>query len=1026
MDLSELERETWARHARFPCLPLGAAVRGCAECEGCEQETTAGHETVRLWRYGDPTPDAGHKVSLRRLRALQWLVWRLAVGHGLVGSDSGFLINAGRSYNFADGIPWVVVGASGYELTLEAAWAEDADPRKVLLWMGRTRPEDMPLKWVNGAGEWGVSQPGDIVQFSVPSVLAFQSRPMLKRLLEVTGKRAKWEVDRDVSHALDKVWDAPVMATTWREAGDPVRWNDSAHVWRDPSGLRCRHCRQDFSKSVGNYGAPDGVTVNDAGEHWYCAVRRYAVGEQVDTNADGIPDTWQYAWHAPTGAETFPGDGYCVQGGCDRYEAAGESEWLTRHDFGQWMQQLWGAMDIRLDMGYPGYGADPRQWKILRVEAPSIACLMGWGMPVSTPAGMHQQVAFLRTGAHGDMVVYEDDAGEHVRVREGMAWDPFGEVTRADQPDAGTLPATVDDWTKHRDPLDMEGDDLAAADDFLYHVERLGIRVLRDVGTRAGRGYARYAHAEAVERWLVLPRLRFDVVGVQDRCEAKFVRLAAPVTIGVIQYGGYVEVGPVRQAEKSEVQVCAREVASVTALGDGRFQVDLKNVRYQAGFPFGDRGARYDKIWTWWAGGGDGTPAESWAAVHNHYQGGDMGSPYGGLAAGDAVSLELEAGGQDLSTRRFVVESVAAHGGAEAANWGQEVVLRRFELGGCWDADPSNLTAGTMPDGTAIPGEVVWPELATVHARSDVDDHVGVSTQTAMAAGVVLRVVDTGELLEVTGVVYLGNQMTLGISRGYGGTTATAMDEGAVLEWVLTREDTGAALERVGVGEVELPTLGTGEWWWDEVRQRAHFAAADAGMVAEIRYVVEGQDKDESHLHVETFAVVEHAEVLLDVAWSTPGPRVLRRLPEGTALSATLVDDGGVIRVRADLALAGVRGELEIETGELAGEPPGGVALAGDYPVYAKRMDRLVFRDESGLVALAGAGVANVVLRGWWSAARCMPATATRVPEATAYGTDDWEALGVLDWLSDHGSGRRWLREAWLVGRGSEEGCLRV
>lgn len=1021
LDLDTLKKQDWARHSRFPTLPNGAAIVPCRECDGCAQAAAAGHETLVAWTWGNPRPGEDERLSLKALRAMQWLVWRLAVGHGLVGWDPGFLINAERSYNFADAVPYVLISASGHECLLELQ-DPDGDVLNVQLWAGRTREPEWGIGWINGDAGWGMMQPGDILQFHMPSVLAFQSRPMVVQLLgRPSARRLHVKVDRDVSHALSTVWDAPVAVSSWREAGDPPRWNTAAHFGPDPAGRRCANCLIDFSKSLGNLGIGAGVAVNEDGEHWFCAKHTWRTKVAVDTNNDGIPDTWVHTVHHPTGLDDFPEDGYCDQVSCDQYESARDARWVTRDDCGQAFQQLWCATDIKLRQGIPGY-SDFRNYSLSRVECPSIQHLFGHGVNIATPAGLHEQMAFWRGGGHGEMVIYEDDAGEHVRVRTGHAWDPWDNVMRATPPGRGTLAGTVTDHRKHPDALDY-GDDLVSTDDRLNHPERIGARVVRDTGERAGRGYAGWSHAEIVERWLVLPKLRADQVGTHDRGEAKLVRLASPVTIGGVAWGGYIEIPPIRQSAKTPVQVCSRTIHSVAALSGGRYQLDLENVMFRAGLPAGDPGARYDRIFTWWAGGGAGTPAEAWASVHNYYQGGDFGSPLGGLVRGDSVGFELAVDGQDLSPRRFVVDDVIPHGGAAAANWGEERIIRRFELGGCWRPDPANTQVGLLPDGGVIPGEVVWPGLTTVHARTDEDDFVGVTTQAAITSGVVLRVVPTGELVRVTGVVYLGNQMTLGIARGHAGTPPAAMPEGAKLEWVITRSDTGAALvRRTGTA---LPDLATGEWWWDEAAGAAHFAAADAGGEVAIRYGVEGQDKDEAHCHLEEFMVVGVATVLLDVAWSTPGTRVLRRLPEGTALDATLEEnDGGVIRVTADLSLAGVLGDLEIATGELAADPPGAIMLAGDYETFGRLRDRIVVLDESGLLASAGAALANVTLTGWWSAAWFMPLSGP--PQRTAYGADEWESLEAGDWLSDHSAGRVWLSQAWLAGMGAAEFCLRV
>jgi hypothetical protein len=974
------------------------------------------------WAWGETQPGETERLNLKALRAMQWLVWRLSVGHGLWGWTPGFIINASASYNFSDAVGYEVidVAGGGFELLLELR-DETGNVLDVQLWAGRTPEPEIGIGWVNGAGGWGLMQPGDILEFHAPCVLAYKSRPMVVRLLSKPATRRLWvEVDRDCSHALTVIDDsAHVYVSSWREAGDLPKWNDSPHLGPEPTGTRCVHARRDFSQSLGNLGISGGVAVNDEGEHWYCALRTQVTQTATDTDDDGFVDTYVTTRHTPSGVATFPASGFCAQLACDRYQAIGEARWVTKYDCGQAFQQIWCATDLKLEQGMPGISS-PRNWKLSRIETPSIAALLGHGVNLHTPAGMHAQTYPLRVGGHGNVVVWEDIIGQHVRVTTGHAWDVYGDATMADPPPAGSIGPTA-----QHDSLDyMASVTLSDVNaDRLQNSERLGSRVMRDTGERTGRGYARWSHAEPLERWLVIPRVRFGMPGTFVCGEATVVVLAAPVTIGGTDWGGYIEIAPIIQAEKTEIAVCTRTTNDVTALGSGRFQIDLENVQHQAGFVWGDSGATFDRIYTWLAGGGPGTPAECWAAVHNYYEGGDLGSPFGGLARGDSVSFDVTVDGQNLNGRRFIIEKVWPHGGSEAATWGVEKIIRRFVLGGCWTPSVANTAVTTTPDGESVPGEVLMPTLTTVQERNATDDFVGITTANAITSGVVLRVVATGELVQVYAVEYMGGAMTIGITRGHAGSTAAPIAAGSYLEWVAaTRQDNGAALQRVQANS--LPSLSAGQWWWDILGQRAHFAAADAGVEVALRYGVSGQQQDAAHCYAEAFEIVANAEFQLDLPTDIEGIKTWKLLPDGASFAPDVIDNAGIMLVRSGLQYAGRMAELVIATGNVAEPPPDGVSMATDYADFAKKRDRIIVRDESGLLTTGAAALENISVTGWWSAAKFMPLP--RPPQWVAYGANDWSDMSAGDWLSDHSAGRVWLKKTWMTAQGENERCLRL
>ena len=654
LDLASLHITDWPGHGTFPALPAGAVVRPCARCAGCTQANVTGHETESGWAWGS-VPGDEYRIRMSTLRLLQFLVWHTAVRGGLIGWTPGWLPSGTASTNYADGLPWLLVACTANTLTLEAP--EGTDVRNMVVWTGTTTEPEFGIDTIRGAEGRGVVQPCDIIQFSMPSMLALRSRPSVVRVTACNHetRRITVEVDRPVSAALSKVWNAPVTVTTWREAGDPMKWNVAPHLPNSPSGTRCIHAWRDASGSVGGYAPAFGAGVDSDGFRWVCGKRRYRTRQMVDTNNDGKLDRWEYTDHSASGAATFPSDGQCHQTTCDQY-SAGEDDWRTKHDFGQVLQQILGGIDTRLRIPWGATG--PAMWKLTRIECAGILTLLGTGVEPWMPAGGERDTNyFFRVGACGDMVEYEDEAGHHVRVKRGHGWDVFGSCTTTAPPAVGSL-GTV----QHHDALDYTANRVASPD-ALQHMERWPIRwMVSDtaMGQRAGKGFARWGHAD-VAGPVIIPRCPTVLPAVDQVipiCPGiTFTRFAANAS----PWGGRIIVHPIRQEDKGELVLAERVVQAVTPLSGGRVQLTLENVGWAA------NSASTPLITVQWqAGGGPGTPAPCWLTPRNNATDVTVGSPDGGAMRGDTLGCNREG----FDGVRLVIDDVLPHGGSTAPDWG--------------------------------------------------------------------------------------------------------------------------------------------------------------------------------------------------------------------------------------------------------------------------------------------------------------------------------------------------------------------
>ena len=659
LDLSSRYITDYPRHGTFPSLPEGAVIKPCGLCDGCSQAGTAGHETVASWLPGT-TPGAEYRLHLSTLRLMQWLVWHSAARHGLIGWTPGWQPRGAVGYNYADAVGWTLIGCTSDTLTLQAG--EGIDPRRLWLWAGISPEPEIGIGSVTDRRGDGIVEPNDVVQFAVPSVLALRSRPTVVQITacDVSARTVTVRVDRDVSNALATVGGVggPVAVSTWREASDRPKWLEAPTVEPDPTGIRCRWARRDYSGSVGNMQAPDGVTVNDDDEHWYCAMRCERIGTMTDANNDGLVDKWVYEDRRASGAATFPPDGRCSQTDCDRYEPVATASWRTRDDAGQVFQQILGGVDTKLARGF---GALPGAWVVQRVDTPGALPLLGLSVSLTAPVEfMATGYDFWRVGGHGEAVTYTDGTGEHVRVKTGHGWDVHGPCSVASPPGAGSLGTVA-----HHDALEYD-DPRDVSPDQAQHPERLGLRWGIDTGDRAGRSVARWSHAEAENAPIVVPRVPVAPpdVGLLIRYCGEgvgFVRLSTPID----GWGGFVHVSPIRQPDKAEASFATRTVRSVTADEGFAWTIELENVTWSTTIN--------ETTYTWKAGGGDGCPAPVWLTPV--MRGVAIGSPDGGAMDGDAVSFSTDAAsrGVAMSDRRFVVERVMPHGGSSAAGFGGTV-----------------------------------------------------------------------------------------------------------------------------------------------------------------------------------------------------------------------------------------------------------------------------------------------------------------------------------------------------------------
>jgi hypothetical protein len=933
---------------------------------------------------------------------LQALISRLNKEiHGLLGWQPGFLYNAVRSYNFSDFTQWLVISASGKVLTLRHP-LPNGNCRFLVLAMFRRREPEIGATWMTGGGVFGVVQPGDVIEFLWPSPYTVKARPTVERILACNPDEQTVTVEVNITVDGAQESADPNMegiypsCKVWQQAGDPERW---LPINPPAPPAQCVHCVRDYTNSVANYGAPNGVAVDAQGRHWYCRKRHYPVEKLVDTSTppDGLPDEIQYEWKRASKADAFVAG--CSQADCDCYEPSAlapidRAPWRTRKHFGVWLKDIWAAVNVKMKQGLPGV-ASAMNWTVERVKHPSLFSLVG-GYDLSTPVGMHERTVFPDWGGAGRYIITSVGGHEHLSPRPGYMFDATAaECTFTSPPPAGHYPASVQGFlVQHQEtkyPL-KHTDETDPKKRSRYAPPRQGPMLERDSGEQRGRGFARWSHVERPESLLVFPDIDFASAGAYPRAAGIVRVLATPQVVDGVVCSVVIEVPVNRQPDKFPLEIESRLVHSVEPLDDGRRKIVFVNGRHRWSYVETlERGNSRDRIIEWSAGGVWPILPEEPYRVNSYYEPHKyLGPGRGGVCAGDSVVTST--GGM------LLIEDVLPHGGSEAGGWGERGVGSVMKAAGAYSPP---LNALTLPDGSV-------GSLGTLSCRvlSDGETWLGIRHKPPVIANMHLRNLRTGEIVKVVNVEQPGHTYVT-VQRGRLGTSQTAMLPDDVLESVLVNDGTARF---VVLGGPRPTSIEENKCWLDSSNNLIVFSRLNAGDTVEICYTVGNTSA------IELFTVPAASTTRTGLSWPDWASAVERTvsLDGVTRTDYTVEEASGQAAIVFPLIEAGKILGVSLLFSEHAQSPGDGVTLAPCYySSFARKRDAVIV---SGTAPVAPGDTVRFVA----SAHVLRPDLAV---ELSAYGSND-KAFVPGEYVKvDSGNGFVWLAKE-IVDSRQERQCI--
>lgn len=1058
-------------NAQFPWIWEHTTPVANQGCGGCPMSGLSGHKSCVAFKFGDTGPNTDQRLSLPDLRAMQYEVMRKERDAiGWFGSQPGFLYNARDSYNYSDAVGATIVSASGNLLTVDFG---EADPRNVTLYAARRRAEsDIGLTfWVPGYGGFGVVQPGDGVEYGGNSILHAKSRPTVKEIVSCSGSQVTYRLDQDCSNAMVPVDpDDPNTTFTvgfWNQAGNPEDWlhiqhptylkgkrkrrvidvsslpankihtlsskavahppgflgdvfviegwdaeneewvrigddadrlftrtfadgtydavvslgsqkpdyanepeealtdltstwqslritfyEESADGCKSQCYKRCKHAKIDYTRSIANYGAPNGVGVDADGLHWYCSARKYPVFVLSDLydrlsqwpdiipGEDGIMDTVTIEWRTASGVENFPQSGQCLQyGTCDMFEPSENDQdnnaiWRYEYHAGRALRDLWGACNTRIRQHLPGYS---QSWNftVERIKHAGLQWLAF--LDLDTPIGLHPKMQFVGVGTWGTAVGTRTD-GNNVYIEDKWAHNYDDDLSD------GHYPAEVSNFKPSRDPIDSDGTVS------LNEIERLGIRNLRDDGAITGRGLHAWSKLLPNGQFIVPNCLNTLTGEVQDKQTSLFERYASPHDVfgnGSFMAGACITIKPLRQDAKSPEGIGSRTIHAASVEGNV-ITLELENEPHTWSYIMTlEAGNSFDKLVTWYGGGAPPFYPEDPKLIDSYYETDkSMGSPYGGVQPGDSAGISIS-GFEDW---RFVLSQATPFGGSEAPTWGTlSVASNTFEVGGFFSPASANTSLGgfdTLPDGTIV------------------EEH---------------------------GVM-------------------TAPDSG---DWVAA----GATVYTGVPGDTRPATLSADTFWFDEAGNRLYFSAANNGTTVTVRYGVDGK----SGTFTESYTIQTQPVVSTGISWADwtgADSTSVTYVEDGTAVTGyTASDNAGTLEMQFSGDDAGKQINVRAQKGVEAEEPDDGVTIINyGYTAEGKKRDLCKLVDESGLLASRIGELPGKTISFYYVDWVYWPTSLT--VQYTAYGQDAWTTLTAgSDYVSQHGTGKIWLSEAFLSGK---------
>lgn len=737
-------------------------------------------------------------------------------------------------------------------------------------------------------------------------------------------------------------------------------WEEADNDCELPCYAKCKHSRIDYTKSIGNYGAPDGVSVDANGVHRYCDKRRFFVPvlhdlfdrishyPEIVAGQDGIPDTVVYEKHSPSGIANFPANGKpCNQWlTCDQFEAAendqgNDAPFRYAYHAGRFFRDLWGACNTRVIQFIPGI-AESWNFQVQRIKHAGLQWLAG--IHLKSPTGMHPRTEFVGVGTWGTSVDTVTDDEDNTRIRDKWQHN-YDSITDAEtgiitNPD-GHFPADVTGFKSSRDPVNPSG----TVDH--NEIERLGVRNLRDDGAIS---HTRGLHAWSKllpESQVIIPVCRTTLSGLQDLSTSTFEKFTAALDLwgdGSFMAGACITIDPLRQDSKAIEGAGSRRIHSATISGN-EVTIELENEPHSwsyvtnDGTPF----SSYDKQLTWYAGGASPFYPKDPQIIDSYYESDKtIGSPDGGVQRGDSASISIEG----FSDWRFVVTYAKPFDGSEAPTWGDNIVKQHtYEVGGYFKPDPANTLldgTDTLPDGTVI-------------------YHHGEMTAPATGAFVAL-----------------------------GATTFTTPG-----------------------GTIRPASLSLNMFWHDSSTQRVYLSPANDGATVTIRYGVTG--KTETYTQSYTVATAPFEPTGLSYTdWTDADTTAVTYAANGVPVASyTASNNSGILALQLDGNDAGKRINVRVEKAGTADTPSEFTLSSSGYPDYAKKRDVCKLIDESGLLAARVDTLAGQTINFYYNGAVYYPEGLA--VEWTTYTVDAWTALSSTDYVSTHGLGKIYIAQSFCA-----------
>lgn len=478
---------------------------------------------------------------------------------------------------------------------------------------------------------------------------------------------------------------------------------------------RCYYSRKDPNNSIGNYGAAKGVGITPAGDHVYCAKRVYETYTYVDdynislkqpvppAPPDGIPDRVITNQHHPTGLDNFPVDsGRCIQYNfCNRY--VNSMTLQPPPDFGQYedppterqapfnvdhtmrfLTELWFAADKRA-VQRAVYAFGPMGYIVGRVLHASVLWLVDYYGGTRSPHGFNPEHVPRGNGSWSTRRPTtvtgpnENSTLPHTGgLERGYLWeyDEEEEEWSVDHDRLGVIPENVPGFTTKRDPFDP---DATVSSDLL---EYIGAQLERDtMSLKRVRGLSGISMALGPED-ILIPDVQFDITTEQHRSRSTFQMISGTGIISILPY---------RQEGKGVNGLGSRVVQGQQSVGGGRYIWTLVNtVKRFSQLDIGDPqtiGDSYNKIYSVMAGGGPVVLPYEPQGLNSFDGDKDTGSRAAGLMPLDVVEVD---------GRRFIVDYVGPHEGAEAPTWGNRNISIQGVVGGFKELDVGNLPDGTL------------------------------------------------------------------------------------------------------------------------------------------------------------------------------------------------------------------------------------------------------------------------------------------------------------------------------------------